>query len=622
MILLPHKRIVGFLVLFSLSVTAIFPIFTHTAQAATSSNEISYGTITALSGNTVTLTYKGPSGDNKYTCSLTNLSCKTSKTTTTSFSAFTTVALASSPDKTYAINAVSPQAVQGKYFYGLYQDKKGLPSFVTLLPFNEKVQKAYFTKDGSTIVLVSDIGTIARYNISSKKITTTSLGQTDLPLFSISPNGKFASAYSYTDKAHRIWNLETGKKSEISAKKPVYVEFSEDGESAIFTDSVKGFGMLFSIRADKGVFNTSNKKQLTNGEFEVFDYIFNGDDVFFLANKDDVYDWSIYKINPDGDAEDAEKISAGASYGDYIKSHGDFVLFPVIEGKQQNIAVYDTSDQKLNVLRPKKSSATKVTSETIKLRKANAVLWSSSSTSKTKPKAAFIWLHGGPQRQTSENYHSYSSYAVYDELLDRLTQSGAIVLKLDYIGSEGYGADYINALKGNVGKKDVTDVLNAHRYLTDKYEDVPVYLIGNSYGGYLALRGLMDEPAKFAGAISINGVTDWLNLVARIPSSPFSVHFDGPPGKANYHLYEEAGISDKLTRLKDEKVLLVYGKKDSTVPTWQTTEFYDIAKLYSPDNVSLVAYENEDHILRSRKTLNDLCEKVTKFSDLKSSVCK
>jgi pimeloyl-ACP methyl ester carboxylesterase len=113
------------------------------------------------------------------------------------------------------------------------------------------------------------------------------------------------------------------------------------------------------------------------------------------------------------------------------------------------------------------------------------------------PHKLVIWLHGGPYRQTSLGYHPYPSYGVYDWVLEGLRSSGVVVLKLDYTGSFGYGRTFAEALQNNVGVKDVQDVMSALAALKAKYNLSETHLMGVSYGGYLALRSLVERPASF-----------------------------------------------------------------------------------------------------------------------------
>ena len=116
----------------------------------------------------------------------------------------------------------------------------------------------------------------------------------------------------------------------------------------------------------------------------------------------------------------------------------------------------------------------------------------------------------------------------------------------------------------------------------------------------------------FAGAIAINGVFDWFDLLSRIKSSPFKTYFNGLANledlRENFNLYENASVVKDLPDLNRRKqLLLIYGEDDGTVPTWQTREFFYQAKILDKD-VKLLKLEGERHIIRERASLNLLCE--------------
>lgn len=58
------------------------------------------------------------------------------------------------------------------------------------------------------------------------------------------------------------------------------------------------------------------------------------------------------------------------------------------------------------------------------------------------------------------------------------------------------------------------DVTDATRWLISEGMSDPnrICIVGNSYGGYAALMGIIKEPALYKCAISVNGVTDLVSL--------------------------------------------------------------------------------------------------------------
>ena len=226
-----------------------------------------------------------------------------------------------------------------------------------------------------------------------------------------------------------------------------------------------------------------------------------------------------------------------------------------------------------------------------------------------------IWLHGGPQRQTSYGWHPYHSYGTYDAILELLRKNNALILKLDYRGSFGFGKEYIESIRGSVGDGDVTDVMNALAYMKKQYNIGNTYLVGNSYGGYLSLRTIVEHPGSFSGAFSINGVTDWESLLARLKTSIFNIDFGGAPSADTMSAYKQASIIDRTSNLGNQKIAIVAGEADRTIPVSQSRMLYEDL-LSKKKNVELVVYPGEDHVYKKKETISNLCEKIFSFMQI------
>src|SRR5690606_35926548 len=142
-----------------------------------------------------------------------------------------------------------------------------------------------------------------------------------------------------------------------------------------------------------------------------------------------------------------------------------------------------------------------------------------------------------------------------------------------------------------------------------------VYLIGNSYGGYMALKASVENPNLYDGAISINGVSDWLSLIQQIPSSPFSTQFGGGLNETTQPLYLAASVYTKTMNLDNDPVLVAYATEDRTVPPNQSTRFIAFAEALDKNIIDL-PLEGEDHVLKRRSTLNKLCQAIVDMTNI------
>jgi dipeptidyl aminopeptidase/acylaminoacyl peptidase len=583
--------------------------------------EINYGTIADVQGSNVLLDYKSPGGERFFVCSLSG-SCTSASSTSLSPALLGINSYTKSPDGRYGVRQFTLGTVA---YYILFDLTQNPPKKVSIIPFLTPASMIKFSPSGNQVIFIATNGLIARYDVSTGKLNTTTITQTELPLLSISQNGTYLSAYNYVDAVHRIWRLGDGTLYQIPSTVPSYVEFSADETQAAYLSSVGGFKTLFVLPTNS--LAAPNARQITKPNAVVEDYLFIGNTLYYLSNPEHPLSWNVYQYTSDGNK--VTLIEKDVSYGDYLKNVNGKLAYIKVEGKNANVKVYDPSSSKSTTLAPLPASprASNISSTAVYYAGRYGVLISPTQTSSSRSKRTsqkkdlFVWLHGGPQRQVAIGYHPYLSYAVYDELLERLASGGNYVLKLDYTGSTGYGSGFENALHKNIGIADVNDVEQAVVAFKKDHNVDHVYLIGNSYGGYLALKTITHAPSVVTGAISINGVTDWYGLITRIPSSPFKDLFDGVPDLNNLDAYMRASVFTDIPKLTDDhKVLVAYAENDATVPTWQSTQYMEYAKSKNI-NADVITFPGEDHVLRKRETLDNLCSKITSFFALKGVSC-
>lgn len=586
-------------------------------------NEIQYAHIEEIHDTEMHIQYKGPAGEQNFVCDVVSLDCEGFGTTTPVL--FPAVAgsleYPNSPDGRYGlIEEVSEEGV----VYTLYDVSTVVATEIALLPYTKETNAYKFPWANEHLVLFGADGTVTTYSIATEETAEVTPSQSEFPLRSLSPYARYVSAYNYLDESHKIWDTTIGTEVSIPSATPTFVEFSQNERYAAFVDDPDGYQTLYLVDLTR---DAKESKRIFTDNFTVEDYLWFNDRLYAVGNTEaNPYRWVLYEYNPVTDRTDI--LSENVSYGDYLRAVGEHALsFLVIDGKNTHVALYRPETDEIDIIQPVADSPASDVIERSVISFDDGVmgvLYEPEDPDKRPD--LFVWLHGGPKRQTSFGYHSYLSYAVYDEVLERLVESGAYVLKLDYPGSYGHGSEFMDQLEGRLGSIDVEAVVDASDEITDEYRIDDVYLIGNSYGGYLGPKVLVEEERQFSGAIAINGVFDWFDLLARIPSSPFKVYFDGLADlqdlDENFYLYEQASIVKELPDLNKRKdLLLIYGEDDVTVPTWQSEEFFYQAEILGK-NVDLLKLEGEDHIIRTRHTLNKMCTFIADELLIKDLVCE
>jgi alpha-beta hydrolase superfamily lysophospholipase len=103
------------------------------------------------------------------------------------------------------------------------------------------------------------------------------------------------------------------------------------------------------------------------------------------------------------------------------------------------------------------------------------------------PRAAVLLLHG---------YSEHSER--YLHAIDLLVAAGFAVVAPDH---QGHGRTGKTLGLIPRGSEMVADVLAVRRQLAQRVPGVPIFVVGASMGGLLALRAIQREPAAFAGAV-------------------------------------------------------------------------------------------------------------------------
>jgi dipeptidyl aminopeptidase/acylaminoacyl peptidase len=224
-----------------------------------------------------------------------------------------------------------------------------------------------------------------------------------------------------------------------------------------------------------------------------------------------------------------------------------------------------------------------------------------------KNSPAVVFVHGAGYLQ---NVHFWwSQYSREYMFHNMLADNGYTVIDIDYTGSAGYGRNHRTGIYRHMGGKDLSDHVDGVKLLVDKYGVDPkrVGIYGGSYGGFITLMALFNEPDVFKSGAGLRSVTDWAHYnqgyTANILNEPFNdeiayqrsspINFaKGLKGNllmchgmvdVNVHFQDIVRLSQKLIELgKDNWELAVYPVEDHgfTTPSSWTDEYKRIYKLF------------------------------------------
>lgn len=170
-------------------------------------------------------------------------------------------------------------------------------------------------------------------------------------------------------------------------------------------------------------------------------------------------------------------------------------------------------------------------------------------------------IHGGPtgvDRPTLLDARYYPA--------DIWAAKGALVLKVNYRGSAGYGEKFRQLNVRNLGVGDAWDVLSGVDYLIGKgwVDPQKVGSMGWSQGGYISAF-LTTSSDRFK-AISVGaGISNWATYYYNTDITPFTIQYLGDDPADDPDIYAK---TSPMTYIKQAKTptLIQHGELDKRVP--------------------------------------------------------
>ncbi|WP_028376796.1 S9 family peptidase [Leeuwenhoekiella sp. MAR_2009_132] len=220
--------------------------------------------------------------------------------------------------------------------------------------------------------------------------------------------------------------------------------------------------------------------------------------------------------------------------------------------------------------------------------------------------AAVVFVHGAGYLQNAHKW--WSSYFREYMFNNMLTDLGYTVIDIDYRASSGYGRDWRTGIYRHMGGKDLSDQVDGVQYLIKNYginpEKIGIY--GGSYGGFITLMALFNEPDTFKAGAALRSVTDWAHYnhgyTANILNEPTQ---DPIAYKRSSPIYFAEGLQGDL--------LIEHGMVDTNV------HFQDVVRLtqrlieLEKDNWELAVYPVESHGFIEPSSWTDEYKRILKL---------
>jgi dipeptidyl aminopeptidase/acylaminoacyl peptidase len=237
-----------------------------------------------------------------------------------------------------------------------------------------------------------------------------------------------------------------------------------------------------------------------------------------------------------------------------------------------------------------------------------AFLYRPATASADFPAPAVVCPHGGPTGHDGDEWFAHAQYFV---------DKGYAWLLPNFRGSTSYGREFERANHGVWGVDDTKDCLAGYDYLAglDWVDGGRVAIFGASYGSYLALCSVVDDPQhRFRAAVTKYGdcdiLTSWaqgdrdgrqdLERMMRHPADARAAYRAGSP----IHRIEALSVP----------VLVAHGERDERVHPAQSRQLVDaLARLGK--TYEYVTYPSEAHGFLHAGPQVDFYRRLERFLD-------
>lgn len=198
-----------------------------------------------------------------------------------------------------------------------------------------------------------------------------------------------------------------------------------------------------------------------------------------------------------------------------------------------------------------------------------------------------FWPHGGPQAAERKFYR-----AMFQMFLNR----GYNIFCPNFRGSTGYGASFVKMVEQDWGEGPRLDNVEGVKWLFDKGISSPekLFLVGGSYGGYMALLLHGRHPEYFKAVVDIFGVSDLFTFYNSVPEhwKPIMARWVGDPERDIEKFTEDSPTT--YLDMMSKPMLVIQGAKDPRVVKEESDQI--VKKLQDEGReVEYLVLEDEGH---------------------------
>ena len=220
--------------------------------------------------------------------------------------------------------------------------------------------------------------------------------------------------------------------------------------------------------------------------------------------------------------------------------------------------------------------------------------------------ATIIYPHGGPTGQ---------SFRSFQPVKQVLVAEGFALFDVDFRGSTGYGRSFRLANHDEWGHADVFDLIDAARWATQQsWSDGRLAIYGGSYGGYMVLCALVEEPAMWQAAVDLYGdseIAESYRHGDRTGRLDLQKMMGSPDDLARAEIYRRGSPVYRAERI-ETPLLILHGRKDKRVVPLMTERMVQALEIEGKVH-EVHWYDDEGHGWERRDNRRDAYGRILAF---------
>ena len=219
---------------------------------------------------------------------------------------------------------------------------------------------------------------------------------------------------------------------------------------------------------------------------------------------------------------------------------------------------------------------------------------------------AIVYPHGGP------TWQAYRAWVPFKQLL---VDEGFAFLDVDFRGSTGYGRDFRKANFDEWGHADAFDMVDAARWAAEQpWCDGRLAIYGGSYGGYLVLCALVEEPALWRAGVDLYGdseIAESFRHGDRPGRLDLQRQMGDPDDPRKSEFFRRGSPVYRAERI-EAPLLLLHGRKDKRVVPLMTERMVEALEIEGKRH-EVHWYDEEGHGWEKRENRRDAFNRILAF---------